>query len=79
MIIAIVCGVAYLIVIAFLTAMFLLGTGGAVIWISFGRWSGRGGRWLIWDRIYRWRHWPWYGWTPFCHIRWRYRKRRTHV
>jgi hypothetical protein len=41
-----------------------------MIWINFGRFSYRGGRWLFWKRIY-WRGWRW---TPFCHVEKRYKR-----
>jgi hypothetical protein len=32
-----------------------------ILWISFARWSGAGGRWFTWHRWYR-KGWKW---TPF--------------
>ena len=35
-----------------------------MILLSFGKWTERGGRWLLWKRIYA----KGYIWTPFCRV-----------
>jgi hypothetical protein len=39
-----------------------------MLFISFGRWGHKGGRFLVWERIW-WRGWRW---TPFCRVKKRY-------
>ncbi len=36
-----------------------------MILLRCGRWHMQGGRWLIWERLWR----KGYLWTPFCRVR----------
>jgi len=39
-----------------------------MLWISFGRWNHKAGRFLLWERIY-FKNWRW---TPFVWLSKRY-------